>query len=44
MSQLEINFEFLNRLKIDFNAFGFTDIIDLVDQYSDSFVSTDHGR
>lgn len=39
MNQLEINCEFLNTLKIDFNAFGFTDIIDLADQNADSFIS-----
>ena len=39
MSQSEINFEFLNKFDIDFKAFGFTDIIDLVDQNCDSFVS-----
>jgi hypothetical protein len=39
MSQLEINFEFLNKFNLDLNAFGFADIIDLVDQNCDSFVS-----
>lgn len=39
MKQLEINFEFLNKFNLDFNAFGFADIIDLVDQNCDSFVS-----
>lgn len=39
MSQLEINFEFLNKFNLDLNAFGFTDIIDLVEQNCDSFVS-----
>ena len=39
MSQLEINFEFLNKFNLDRNAFGFADIIDLVDQNCDSFVS-----
>ena len=39
ISQLEIHFEFLNKFNLDINAFGFTDIIDLVDQYCDSFVS-----
>ena len=31
MSQLEINFEFLNKFNLDLNAFGFADIIDLVE-------------
>jgi hypothetical protein len=39
MKQLEINFEFLNKFNLDLNAFGFADIIDLVDQNCDSFVS-----
>ena len=39
MSQLEINFEFLNKFNLDFKAFGFADIIDLVEQDCDSFVS-----
>jgi len=39
MSQLEINFKFLNKFNLDLNAFGFADIIDLVDQNCDSFVS-----
>ena len=39
MSQLEINFEFLNKFNLDLKAFGFADIIDLVDQNCDSFVS-----
>lgn len=39
MSQLEINFEFLNKFNLDLNAFGFADIIDLVEQNCDSFVS-----
>ena len=39
MNQLEINFKFLNKFNLDLNAFGFTDIIDLVDQNCDSFVS-----
>lgn len=39
MSQSEINSEFLNKFNLDLNAFGFSDIIDSVDQYCDSFVS-----
>ena len=39
MSQLEINFEFLNKFNLDFNAFGFGDILDLVEQDCDSFIS-----
>ena len=39
MSQLEINFEFLNKFNLDLNAFGFVDVIDSVDQNCDSFVS-----
>ena len=39
MSQLEINFEFLNKFNPDLHAFGFADIIDLVEQNCDSFVS-----
>jgi hypothetical protein len=39
MSQLEINFEFLNKFNLDLKAFGFADIIDLVEQDCDSFVS-----
>ena len=38
MSQLEINFEFLNKFNLDLNSFWFADIIDLVDQNCDSFV------
>ena len=38
---VEINFEFLNKFNLDLNAFGFADIIDLVDQNCDSFVSDD---
>ena len=32
MSQLEINFEFLNEFNLNLDVFGFADIIDLVDQ------------
>ena len=39
MSQLEIDFEFLNKFNLDINAFGFADIIDLVDEDCDSFIS-----
>ena len=39
MSQLEINFEFLNKFNLDVNAFGFADIIDLVYEDCDSFIS-----
>ena len=39
MSQLEINSEFLNKFNLDLNGFGFGDIIDLVEQNCDSFVS-----
>jgi len=39
MSQLEINFEFFNKFNLDPNAFGFTDIIDSVDDDCDSLVS-----
>jgi hypothetical protein len=42
ISHLEINFNFLNQfnlVNLDLNAFGFADIIDLVDQNCDSFVS-----
>jgi hypothetical protein len=39
MSQLEINFEFFNKFDLDPNAFGFTDIIDLVFEDCDSLVS-----
>ena len=38
MSQLEINFEFLNKFNRDLNAFEFTNIIDLMDQNCDSFI------
>lgn len=39
MSQLEIDFKFLNKINLNKSAFGFADIIDLVDQDCDSFVS-----
>jgi len=41
MSQLEINFnsEFLNKFNVDLNAFGFTEIIDSVEDDCDLFVS-----
>ena len=39
MNQFETNFEFLNEININLNAFGFAKIIDLVDQDCDSFVS-----
>jgi hypothetical protein len=39
MSQLEINSEFLNKFNLDLHVFGFADIIDLVEQNCDSFVS-----
>lgn len=36
---LQSNFEFLKKFKVDMDAFGFADIIDLVEQNCDSFVS-----
>jgi hypothetical protein len=39
MNQLEINSEFLNKFDVNINAFGFGDLIDLVEQYCDSFIS-----
>ena len=39
MSQLEINFKFLNKCNLDLNAFEFADIIDSVEQDCDSFIS-----
>ena len=38
MSLIEIAFRFLNQFNFDLNAVGFPNIIDLVEQYSDSFV------
>ena len=37
--QLKINSEFLNKFEIHLNAFGFADIIDLIEEHCDSFVS-----
>jgi hypothetical protein len=39
MSQSEVNFEFFNKFSLDMNAFGFGDIIDLMEQNCDAFVS-----
>ena len=39
MNQLEINFKFLNKFNFDFNTFGFTNLIGLIDQNCDSFIS-----
>lgn len=41
MSQLEMDFEFLNTINFNKNEFGFADIIDLVEQDCDSFVSNE---
>lgn len=40
LSKLEINVEFFNKFSLDLNAFGFTEILDPVeDDYCDSLVS-----
>ena len=39
MSQLKIQFEFFDKFRLDSNAFGFSDIIDLTSENCDSFIS-----